>query len=90
MPKMVAVNDKGRRIGESHPRAKMTDAEVNLLRDMIDELTAKDGMKPMQAYRFLAEKFETSVDNVKSIATYRRRAETMKGAKRATTRPTSH
>lgn len=86
MPKMVAVNDKGRRIGESHPRAKMTDHEVELLRDFIDE-RVKEGAKPMQAYREAAEKFETCVDNVKSIATYRRRAETMKGAKRADTRP---
>lgn len=39
MTKLVAVNAIGRRIGASHPHAKMTDAEV----DMLLELRAEYG-----------------------------------------------
>lgn len=33
---LVAVNEKGMRIGQDHPRAKLTDHEVDLIRDLFD------------------------------------------------------
>jgi len=38
-------------------RSTLTDHEVDLLRELVEELIA-GGMKPMQAYRSAAEKFE--------------------------------
>lgn len=34
--KLVRCNDDGRVIGEDHPRAYLTDAEVDMIRDMHD------------------------------------------------------
>ena len=51
MQKTVAVNDAGLRIGEDHPNAKLTDAEVERIRSLHE-----DGM----SYDTLAEKFEVS------------------------------
>ena len=33
-PSKIAVNDEGRRIGEGHPRATISDADVKRMRDM--------------------------------------------------------
>jgi hypothetical protein len=35
--KMVAVNDKGQRIGEGHPRAVLSDIEVDVVLELRDE-----------------------------------------------------
>ena len=51
MRKIVAVNEHGRRIGESHPRAKLTDHEVDLIREL-----AEQGLTHEQ----IARKFELS------------------------------
>lgn len=32
--RLVAINDQGRRVGETHPRAKFTDHEVELMRKL--------------------------------------------------------
>lgn len=29
--RLVAVNEQGQRVGESHPRARLTDAEIDLM-----------------------------------------------------------
>ena len=81
MPKIVAVNEKGRRIGESHPRAKLSDHEIDLLRELIEELIA-EGKGHLEAYRIAAEKFEISEHGAKSIHNCRRRAETIARHKR--------
>lgn len=47
--KEVQVNERGRRIGESHPRARLTDHEIDLIREL-----AEEGM----SYREIAQKFE--------------------------------
>jgi hypothetical protein len=46
---IVAVNERGRRIGESHPRAVLTDHEVDLIREL-----AEQGL----TYGQIAEKFD--------------------------------
>lgn len=45
----VQVNEQGRRIGETHPRAKFTDHEIDLIREL-----AEEGM----TYREICAKFE--------------------------------
>lgn len=65
-----ATNDAGRVIGQDHHRARLNDHDVWL----IHELRA-EGV----ACRVIAEKFEVSIDTVKSIASGRRRAQTATG-----------
>jgi hypothetical protein len=69
---LVAVNDQGRRIGESHPRAKLTNHEVDLVHELVEE-----GM----SYRQVAEKFEGLISKagVGHIVTGRCRGGTVAG-----------
>lgn len=57
----VVVNEHGRRIGESHPRARLTDHEIDLIRDLaedeVDEATGKVIRKKL-SYSEIAKKFE--------------------------------
>lgn len=64
---VVALNDGGYRIGETHHRAVLTDHEVDLLRELREE-----GF----SYDWLAEKFEISIWTVGRICRYERRAQT--------------
>ena len=66
MQKTVAVNDAGLRIGEDHPNAKLTDAEVERIRSLHES-----GMN----YETLAEKFEVSKWAIGRICRYERRAQ---------------
>ena len=68
MVRLVAVNEIGLRIGEDHPRAKLTDAEVELVRRLYE-----GGMR----YSELAEKFECSKWSIGRICRYERRAQTV-------------
>lgn len=65
--RIVAVNERGIRIGEDHPRAKLTDHEVELIRQMHES-----GL----SYRKIAEKFEISHGQAWFICTCRKRAQT--------------
>lgn len=65
----VAVDERGLRIGETHPNADLTDHEVDLMR----ELREKDD----KSYAWLAEKFEVPKVTVQMICTYKRRAATI-------------
>lgn len=65
---LVAVNEDGLRIGESHPRAKLSDDDVELIRSL-----AEDGM----CYRVIAQKFEISRVTVGRICRYERRGQTV-------------
>lgn len=67
MRKTVAVNEAGLRIGEDHPNAKLTDAEVELIRQLHEE-----GM----SYETLAEKFEVSKWAIGRICRCERRSQT--------------
>lgn len=83
MQKLVAVNEKGRRIGESHPRAKLKDWEIDLLRELVEELI-EEGVPKMQAYQLAAEKFELALPSVRKIVNCQRRAQTPERYKRIT------
>lgn len=56
---------RGRRAGESHPRARLTDHEIELMRTMHEEL----GM----GYRRLARIFECGRSYVQKVCRYTRR-----------------
>jgi hypothetical protein len=64
--KKIQVNERGRRIGQDHHRARLTDSEVEMIRQLHD-----DGV----IYRVLAEKFEHSIWSVRAICRYKRRAQ---------------
>lgn len=86
------VNEQGRRIGESHPRATLTDHEVELLQTLLDERTdlierlAAEGQGWVTiravlaatglSYRALAVKFEVSHSLVILIDQGKRRCQT--------------
>lgn len=65
--KLLAVNDQGRRIGETHWRAKLTDHEVGLVLDLLDA-----GMSE----RLVAEKMEISRRTVRDYKAAKTRAQT--------------
>lgn len=67
MVKVVAVNVKGVRLGEDHQNAKLTNEEVERIREPHQE-----GL----GYKALATKFEVSKWTIGRICRYERRAET--------------
>lgn len=68
MKKLIALNENGRRINESHPRSKLLDNEVNLVLDLLEA-----GM----SYAEVAQKFDVSKSCVAHIATGRRRGQSV-------------
>lgn len=66
MKRLVAVNAGGLRIGEDHPRARLTNAEVERIRSLHGEGVG---------YNTLAEKFEVAVCTIGRICRYERRAQ---------------
>lgn len=66
MQKTIALNADGRRIGQSHPRAKLLDREVDLVLELLEA-----GL----SYAEVAEKFEVSKSCIAHIATGRRRGQ---------------
>lgn len=68
MQKLVALNENGRRINESHPRAKLLDSEVALVLELLDA-----GF----SYSVVAVKFDVSKSCVAHIATGRRRGQSI-------------
>lgn len=65
MKKLIGVNDRGLRVGQDHQRAKLSDAAVELIRQLHE-----GGM----SYRVIAEKFDISKAQVCYICRYKRRA----------------
>ena len=63
----IAVNERGNRVGQSHHNARLTDYEVDMIRQL--HFAAK------MSYPRIAEKFEVSAHTVKDICLFRRRAE---------------
>jgi len=65
----VQVNEGGLWIGEDHPQARLTDAEVEMVRRLHED----DGM----SYEALADKFDVSKWCIGRICRYQRRAQTV-------------
>lgn len=65
--RLVALNDRGCRIGETHPRAKLSDHDVDLVFELRDS-----GM----TLAAIAEKLDVTKGTVWKIITGRRRGQT--------------
>lgn len=63
--RLVGVNERGLRVGQYHQRAKLTDRDVELIREL-----REGGM----SFRKIAVKFEVSAMIVCYICNYQRRA----------------
>lgn len=59
------TGEKGRRCGESHPNARYSDAEIELMRTMHEELG--------WGYRRLCRVWECSKSYMRDVLLYRRR-----------------
>lgn len=71
-PKMtIAVDEYGNPLGEHHHRAKLSDEDVELIRDIYDE--------GMESYASIAHVFGVSRETVRDIVKFRRRATTPAG-----------
>lgn len=70
-PAVVAINEGGRRIGESHHNAALTDAEVGMLLD----LREREGW----SYTRLARTFEIAKATARDYIKGRRRCQTIAG-----------
>jgi hypothetical protein len=66
--RMLAVNERGQLIGESHPGAVLSDHEVDVLLELRDE---------GKSMGWLAEKFEVSKSCVAKIIWGQRRGQTV-------------
>ena len=64
--KIVGIDEYGNRVGEDHPRAQLTDHEVELIRQLHEE----GGL----SMREIAEKFEVAKSTIVAIVNYKRRA----------------
>lgn len=63
--RLVGLNEKGSRVGETHHRARLTDHDVDLIRDLREEY----GL----TYQEIADKFEVSKSTIRDIVKCRRR-----------------
>ncbi len=92
MTALVKINEEGRRIGQDHPRAVLTDHEVDLLlgllaeREQLIRRLVMTGTRQKEidnqltlhnlSYRCLAEKFDIHRRTVGKIANGERRCQT--------------
>jgi DNA-binding NarL/FixJ family response regulator len=72
MKLQIALNEHGSRIGESHPRAKFSDRDVEHLFRLVEE-----GYTSAE----IATKLDMSIDTVKKIRCGQRRGQTTAGHK---------
>lgn len=63
---LVGVNEIGKRVGESHHHAKLTDSDVDMIRELHEQGVS---------YSQLAEKFEVGKSTIADIVKCRRRAQ---------------
>ena len=70
--RVVAIGEKGKRVGEDHGRARLTNHEVELIRAL-----HAAGM----GYKQLAGKFEVGVRTIRDIVHLRKRATAAMGWK---------
>lgn len=68
MKRILAVNERGLRVGEDHQNAKLTNEEVNRIREL-----HREGL----SYRTLAMKFDVSKGLIARICRYELRVQTV-------------
>lgn len=71
--RIVAVNEYGKRIGEGHQNAVLTDEQIDRIRDLHEDYSL--------TYKQLANMFSVSVSMIAGVCQYRRRAQTPFGYK---------
>ena len=74
MIKRVPVNEYGKRIGEGHPRARLTDEQIDRIRDLHEDHNL--------TYLQLSEMYSVPRTTIASICQYARRAQTPFGWKK--------
>jgi hypothetical protein len=74
MIKKVPVNEYGKRIGEGHPRSRLTDEQIDRIRDLHEDHNL--------TYLQLGEMYSVPRTTIASICQYARRAQTPFGWKR--------
>lgn len=62
--KLIGLSESGTRVGETHHRAKLTDHDIDLIRELHEE-----GL----SYKVIAEKFQVGKSTVADIVKCRRR-----------------
>lgn len=62
--RLVGVDANGNRVGEDHPKARLSDHDIDLIRQLHDE-----GL----GYRTLARKFECDKSTIRDVVKCRRR-----------------
>lgn len=65
---VVPLNEYGRRIGEKHHNARISDATVDLIRELHEDQG--------QSYRLISETLQIAFTTVRKICAYQRRAQT--------------
>lgn len=73
MRKSVAINESGYAVGEDHHNAKLTNEQIDRIRDLHEDY----GL----SYRQLAAMYGVSKSSIADICQYRRRAQTPFGYK---------
>lgn len=73
MADLVPINDRGRVIGEDHPRSRFSDREIGLMRDLYE-----GGCGPSE----IARAFDTTKRYVLKVVNYEVRAQTPSGYRR--------
>ena len=66
--KFIGLNDEGRRVGETHHRAKLTDHDIELIRRLREA-------KPPMSIAEIAKKFDVCKGLVSRIVNYKHRAQ---------------
>jgi len=76
--RIVGIDERGNRVGEDHPRAKLSDHEVELMRELHE-----GGMSCAE----IGRKFEVAKSTVSLIVNYKRRATSPMGFRRVKLSP---
>jgi hypothetical protein len=69
----AGCNERGYVIGEGHPKATLSNHEVDLMRELHEEFPV--GHPQHMGYRRLAKKFEVTKTAARKICTYHSRAQ---------------
>lgn len=77
--KTIKLSEKGRRIGDDHPRAKLTDEEVEIIRALYDEDLY--GYTALKNHCLLSFGKTVSKSTIAMICRYERRNTTFGGSK---------
>lgn len=70
---LLRINRAGKVIGEDHPRARLSDAQVDKIREDYEERG--------KAIKVMAREYKVSPRTIRRIVRYERRAQTCEGIK---------